>query len=73
MSPEPRPGLLAFSADRTVDTTTEHINIEYQYEATNDAEERLAQAMDLVLRLILSDSPPSPPTKTDDPPSEALR
>ena len=56
-----------------VNSATEDINIEYQYEATNDAEQRLAQALDLVLRLVLSDSPPSPPIKTDDPPSEALR
>ena len=56
-----------------VNSATEDIKIEYQYEATADAEQRLAQAFDLVLRLVLSDSPPSPPTKTDDPPSEALR
>ena len=55
-----------------VNSATEDINIEYQYEATNDAEQRLAQALDLVLRLVLSDSPPSPPIETDDPPSEAL-
>lgn len=50
-----------------MDRATEDIKIEYQYQATADAEERLAQAFDLILRLIFSDSPPNQPTQSDDP------
>ena len=56
-----------------MDRATEDIKIEYQYQATADAEERLAQAFDLILRLIFSDSPPNQPTQSDDPPSGTLR
>lgn len=55
-----------------MDRTNEDIKIEYQYEATADAEERLARALDLILPLILSDSLPTQPAQSDDPPSEIL-
>lgn len=56
-----------------MDRTTEDINIEYQYQATAGAEDRLARAFDLILRLILSDSLPSHPPQSDYLPSENLR
>jgi hypothetical protein len=56
-----------------VDRTTEDVKIEYQYEATADAEERLARAFDLILRLILSHPLPSQPPQSDHLPSEILR
>ena len=56
-----------------MDRTTEDIKIEYRYEPTTDAEERVDQALDLILRIILSDSFTSLPGESVAPPAEVLR
>jgi hypothetical protein len=56
-----------------VDTSTEDFKIEYRFEPTPEADERLARALDLLLWLILADSLPKPPAEFVAPPLEILR